>query len=189
MTDDFELLDHDLEAELVSYYNEIEDGAVVEYQLSDEMKSELKSGNDSFADKSLHAEGGSKVVSKIKDLRTSRSVAIAELKMGFTEAQAERFLHEARITAALEHPNIVPIYDIGLNKYGKPFFTMKFLKDQSLRRVIKELRVNNPEYVNKYSLAILLDIFVKVCEAVSFAHSKGVVHLDLKPANIMIGDY
>lgn len=153
--------------------------------------SELRSIKKHYADYHFHAFGGVKQLSKAKDLRTGRSIAMAELKKkgACSEEEIESFLREARITAMLEHPNIVPVYDMGINRQGKPFFTMKFMKDQSLKKVIRELVKANPKYTEKYTLNILLDIFIKVCEAVDYAHSVGIIHLDIKPANIMIGDY
>ncbi len=152
--------------------------------------SELSTVEEHFSDKEIHSTGGMKVISKVNDLRSGRSIAMAEMKLGedISPAEAEKFLREARLTASLEHPNIVPIYDIGLNELGQPFFTMKFMKDEDLTKIIRELVKVNPSYTRKYSLNKLLDIFIKVCDAVSYAHSKHVVHLDIKPSNIMIGD-
>ncbi len=152
---------------------------------------ELAAIKHNFADKRIHSTGGMKRVACVRELKTDRLIAMAELKDpdNCTQADVERFLREARITAALEHPNIVPVYEIGLNAAGMPFFTMKFLKDQSLSKVVRELVKCNPFYVDKYSRNSLINIFLKVCEAVSYAHSCHVAHLDLKPSNIMVGDY
>ncbi len=154
-------------------------------------KRELNDTKTRFLNKVFHASGGMKHIYKVRDLHTSRIVALATLKGSdlHTTSKVEAFVREARITAALEHPNIIPIYDIGIDKYETPYFTMKFLSDESLYRILKELSKQNPYYTRKYSLTILLDIFLKVCDAVLFAHSREVVHLDIKPQNIMIGEY
>lgn len=187
MTDlDFDNLSENLQDKLQSFYHDspADDHPSV-------ILSELVSLDSRFSDKVNHAKGGMKQVYKVNDLRTKRPVALAALRDDSDESNENigRFLREARITAALEHPNIVPIYDIGLDEDGKPFFTMKFLKDQSLQKILKELTKQNPVYTKKYTFTVLLDIFMKICDAVAFAHSCKIIHLDLKPENIMIGDY
>lgn len=144
-----------------------------------------------YVDKKFHSAGGMKAISTVRDLRTDRIVAMAEMKKeGEVEHEAiEQFLREARITAALEHPNIVPIYDISLNELNRPYFTMKFMEDQSLKKVIREIVKLNPVYTRAYTLNNLLEIFLKICDAVSYAHFRRVVHLDIKPDNIMIGQH
>ncbi len=104
-------------------------------------------------------------------------------------AKMARFVREARITAALEHPNIVPIYDIGLDAAGNPYFTMKLLGGETLQSILLRIYAGYGEYRADYSLNSLLRIFQGICNAISFAHSRGVVHLDLKPANIQVGDF
>lgn len=184
----FDELDEDVESRLLSFY-ENPDSTSKTQKLPKYLINELRSGRSSIEKISLHSEGGSKKIYKIHDTRTGRDIALAKLKNDATSQQMERFLNEARITASLEHPNIIPIYDIGLDEKQEPFFLMKFLKDQSLEKILKELKKGNPEFQYKYSLNILLDIYIKVCEAVDYAHSQDVIHLDLKPDNIMIGDY
>lgn len=153
--------------------------------------SEFKSFDEFYCEKTFYTSGGMKAIYKIRDLRTNRFVAMAEIKKEGENADLknEQFLREARIAAALEHPNILPVYDIGLHNDGSPFFTMKLMKGVSLDRILKEKVKLNPFYGKRFDQSSLLEIFVKVCEAVSYAHSCRVVHLDIKPSNIMIGDY
>src|SRR5207253_859121 len=92
-------------------------------------------------------------------------------------------------TGQLEHPNIVPMYELGVDEQGRVFYTMKLIKGVTLDEVIKQLRSANERTLERYPLAHLLNIFQKVCDAIAFAHSKSVVHRDLKPENIMIGGY
>ncbi len=134
--------------------------------------------------------GGMKLVRRALDKNAARDVAMA--KMLDPEARSKkisRFIREARIAAALEHPNIVPIYDIGVDETGKPYFTMKLLGGETLHSILQKINEGNPDYRKQYPLSKLLQIFLGVCNAVSFAHSRGVIHLDLKPANIQVGDF
>ena len=133
--------------------------------------------------------GGMKLITEVHDKDTSRPVAVAELLDPSKKAQYSRFVREAKITANLEHPNIVPIHDIGVNADGTPYFTMKLLKGETLASIIKKLRDGEPEYVEKWTLARLLMVFRKICNGVGFAHTKDVVHLDLSPENVQVGQF
>jgi len=124
-----------------------------------------------------------------RDLRRRVAMKVLLPGSGASRAQLERFLEEAQATGQLEHPNIVPIHEIGIDRNGRPFFTMKLVKGISLKEVIDELWKKRPSFTKKYTPVKLLQIFLQVCNGMSFAHSKGVVHRDLKPENIMIGDY
>ena len=132
--------------------------------------------------------GGMKVVIQSDDINACREVAMAISKDSSQESY-ERFLNEARITASLEHPNIVPVHEIGRSKTGAPYFTMKLVHGCTLEHILKKLKEKDPEYERKYPLRALLEIFLKVCDGIAFAHSKGIIHLDLKPDNIQVGDY
>ncbi len=181
------ILPPEVEAEIGNFYNM----AFKKNDYQSPIYTDLKSIERHFSNKQLLSCGGMKHIYIVDDHRTARPIVMAELKKNGVVSQEdiEQFLREARITAALEHPNIVPIYDIGLNREGKPFFTMKFLRGESLKQIVRELLKANPGYVRRYSLNILLDIYLKVCEAVAFAHSCGIIHLDIKPDNIIIGNY
>ncbi len=96
------------------------------------------------------------------------------------------FLREARVNGVLDHPNVVPVYDIGEDPGGQLYFTMKMVEGLSLRDVIRGL----PEGpLETSALWNLLDVAIKVMDALSFAHSRGVLHCDVKPANVMVGDF
>jgi tetratricopeptide (TPR) repeat protein len=101
----------------------------------------------------------------------------------------ERFVTEAQVTGQLEHPNIVPIHELGLNNEGKVYFTMKLVRGESLDAIIERLAERDPETVQTCPLFDLLTVYLKVCEAIAFAHSKGVIHRDLKPENVMVGKF
>ena len=132
-------------------------------------------------------QGGMKKILKITDALTGRPVAMAQLHDPENTQKVERFLREARLTAALEHPNIIPVYDIGITDEGDPFFTMKLVGGQSLSKILKALSSKDPDC--HFSTQDLMDIFIKICDAVSYAHSKGILHLDLKPENIRVGEF
>lgn len=101
----------------------------------------------------------------------------------------QRFLQEARILARLEHPNIPPIQAVGLTEDGTPFYTMKLVDGVDLQTVLDGLTAGDPSMQAKYPLDVLLGILDKVGQAVGFAHSQGVIHRDLKPRNIMVGQF
>ncbi len=126
------------------------------------------------------AEGGAKYILLVEDGVTGRNVAMAVRKEESTEQESEGFLREARITSVLQHPNILPVYDMGINKENQPYFTMKYVEGVNLRYLIEH---------DETSLNDKIEIFYKVCEAVAYAHSCGVLHLDLKPENIQISSY
>jgi serine/threonine protein kinase len=137
------------------------------------------------------ARGGMGVVMQARDLRLRRTVAMKVMKTSnqFSRENVLRFIDEAQLTGQLEHPNIVPLYEIGIDEHGETFYTMKYVRGITLDEVLRGLRNGNERIAVKYPLGTLLTIFQKICDGVAFAHSKGVVHRDLKPENIMIGSY
>ena len=129
--------------------------------------------------------GVGKVVASL-DREIGRVVALKTLRQG-NEAESHvvrRFLHEARITAKLEHPNIVPVYDLGALPNAEPYYTMRIVKKQSLGDVL-----DRPALRAQWSLVRLLGAYVQVCRALAYAHSRGVLHGDIKPDNILLGDF
>ncbi len=147
--------------------------------------------HDKYKFRKSIGRGGMKMVLQVKDMDTTRDVAMAVLPDAAARPRRDimRFVQEARITASLEHPNIVPVHDIGVDSSGAPYFTMKLLRGETLASVLEKLDNGVPEYVEAYNLTRLLRIFLKICYAIAFAHSRGVLHLDLKPENVQIGDF
>ena len=129
--------------------------------------------------------GGGGCVYDAWDPRLGRNVAVKVLDVDSMEF-AEHFRLEARLTSQLEHPNIIPVHDSGVTPEGLPFFVMKRIAGHSLSRVLDLLVADDPDTVARYSTHRLLRAFGMVCHAVAFAHDRGVLHLDLKPANIMM---
>src|SRR5580698_7303654 len=135
--------------------------------------------------------GGMGVILQARDLRIRRTVAMKVMKTSnqFSRENVLRFIDEAQLTGQLEHPNIVPVYELGIDEQGETFYTMKFVKGTTLDDVLRGIRNGKQKTIEKYPLGALLTIFQKVCDGVAFAHSKSVVHRDLKPENIMIGSF
>ncbi len=136
------------------------------------------------------ARGGMGTIRQAFDHHLLRTVALKVLEPT-RDAPADevvRFVEEAQITAQLDHPNIVPVHDLGrrADEHGRPFFAMKLVTGQTLGDVFRRMRANRLDSVQ---LEQALEIFMKVCDAVSFAHSRGVVHRDLKPDNVMVGSH
>lgn len=127
------------------------------------------------------ARGGMGAIRLANDVALRRQVAIKSMLAGDASTEElARFIEEAQITGQLDHPGIVPIYEIGVDADGQPFYTMQFVRGRDLQAVLKE---------DELSLRQLLNILNRVCDAVAFAHSRGVLHRDLKPANIRIGEF
>ena len=142
-----------------------------------------------YSNKEFLAEGGMKIISRVKDSASLRSVAMAELKKkDMNPEKILNFYNEARVTALLEHPNIVPVYEIG-HKDDVPYFIMKEIQGETLGFILKRIKEGDEQYLERYSLSTLLNIFLKVCDAISYAHSRRIVHLDLKPDNIHVGSF
>jgi eukaryotic-like serine/threonine-protein kinase len=142
-----------------------------------------------------HREGGLGEVVVAFDGELHREVALKKIKDRHADdpnARA-RFLREGEITGKLEHPGIVPIYSLGHYGNGRPFYAMRFVKGDSLQDAISHFHKadGQPRSESERTLELrkLLGRFVDVCEAISYAHSRGVLHRDLKPGNIMLGRY
>ncbi|MBM4031644.1 MAG: hypothetical protein FJ291_07645 [Planctomycetes bacterium] len=169
-----------------------------------------------YTEQEVIGQGGMGEVVLCIDRDIRRPIALKRLlpSASADDARRARFVEEAQITGQLEHPNIVPIHELGRAPDGSAYFTMKLVKGRSLADILGELRDNRdnkddrdtagkiggrgvPPVAHRLeacatketSLGDLLQVFLKVCDGVAFAHSRGVVHRDLKPANIMVGDY
>jgi serine/threonine protein kinase/formylglycine-generating enzyme required for sulfatase activity len=136
-------------------------------------------------------EGSFGEVHSARDSLLGREVAIKSLKKRFhdTDIVIDRFLKEARGTAQLEHPNIMPVHEMGMSDEFGIYFTMKKIEGEDLKEILSKLQTNTSFYEKTYSLHSLIEVFLAVCNGVAFAHSKGVIHRDLKPANIMVGEF
>ncbi|MDD7985110.1 serine/threonine-protein kinase [Lentisphaera marina] len=142
-----------------------------------------------YTNAQLAGSGAMKKIIRTTDNVSGRIVAKAVLKSSQDEQTVESFLREARITAMLQHPNIVPLYDIGLDEQGQPFFIMKLIQGRTLRDILEELKNDNEKDFTDYPLPVRIDIFLKICDALAYAHSRAIAHLDLKPDNITVSTY
>jgi serine/threonine protein kinase/WD40 repeat protein len=135
------------------------------------------------------ARGGMGAILNAKEVAIRREVAMKVMLESSGREDLVRFVEEAQITGQLEHPNIVPVHELSVDENDQIFYTMKMVRGVTLRHVVEQLAQGAVETVRKFPLPALLTIFQKVCDAVAFAHSRGVIHRDLKPDNIMLGDY
>lgn len=142
-----------------------------------------------------HAHGGLGEVYVAHDAELKREVALKRIRDARldTPENRARFILEAEVTGGLEHPGIVPVYSLGTSDDGRPFYAMRFIKGESLKQAIGRYHESNAtgrgESQRLLELRKLLARFIDVCNAIEYAHSRGVLHRDLKPDNIMLGAY
>jgi serine/threonine protein kinase len=134
------------------------------------------------------AQGGQGDVWKAWDFELRRYVAMKRLAIKPVAANpiVYRFLAEAQITSQLEHPGILPIFEVGLDPDGRPFYTTQLLDGTTLEQVLNQVRAahNAPDEVNH-----VLELLLRVCDVMAHAHSRGVIHRDLKPSNVLVGPF
>lgn len=145
---------------------------------------QLCSLHERYGEAELIAVGGMKRILKVLDRHGNRQVAMARLHEDASDLLFDPLIREARLTALLEHPNIISVHDVGVDEGGQPYFTMDLKAGDGLDVVLQKALADGG-----YSLADRPDIFLKVCDAMTYAHSRDVIHLDLKPANIQVGHY
>jgi eukaryotic-like serine/threonine-protein kinase len=129
------------------------------------------------------AKGGKAIVQSCKDMHLSRTVCYKKLKPEFADNPLEqkRFLREARVGALLQHPNTVPMYELGRESNGQIYFTMKLVHGYTLREIL--------DYRERYDLKQLINVILQIAHALDYAHSHRVIHRDIKPENILVGPY
>jgi serine/threonine-protein kinase len=138
----------------------------------------------------LLGAGGMGEVVLVNDHDIERKVAVKRLLPEMTDhATLARFVDEIRCVGRLEHPNIVPIHDVGVDELGRYFFVMKYVEGETLEQVIEKLAAGEPAYVRKYTTEVRVEIFLGILHALQYAHERGIVHRDIKPANVMVGRY
>lgn len=134
------------------------------------------------------AAGGMGAIDVGVDRALDRRIAVKTLHphLRSDDSTLRMFLREARITALLDHPHIVPVYDIGQREDEQLYFAMKLVEGETLAAIIRALPRGPLDTATLYGV---LDIVTKVCDALAFAHSRGVLHCDIKPANVMVGEF
>ena len=135
--------------------------------------------------------GGMGAIYAARDPELRREVAIKVIRgSGKTDRQRlARFVGEAQLTSQLQHPNIVPVHEVGVTEGGEVYFVMKKVEGRSLREVVEALAAGDPETLRRWTLHRRLQAFMKVCDALAYAHDRGVLHRDLKPDNVMVGRF
>lgn len=137
------------------------------------------------------AQGGMGAILQADDCKIGRKIAVKVMlpEAALDEDQKKRFVQEAAVLGRLEHPNIVPVHDLGRDSEGQLYYSMKLVVGRTLQDIIDDLRKEDSTALAHYTLDRLLTIFRKVCDAMAFSHSEGIVHRDLKPENIMVGEF
>ena len=151
-------------------------------------------GSSRYTQEGEIARGGMGAILRVWDEDLRRHLAMKVVREGegtptrTSEAGQHllgRFFEEAQVAGQLDHPGIVPVHELGLDPEGQAFFTMKLVRGRDLDAIFELVRDGR----EGWSQAKALGVLRKVCEAMSYAHDKGVVHRDLKPANVMVGAY
>lgn len=144
---------------------------------------EVLNPNTRYMFLSTIAKGGKALIKSCKDMHLNRVVAYKTLRSEFVDDEIEkiRLLREARISAMLQHPNTVPIYELGRDNHGHYYFTMKLVHGYTLREIMN--------YRERYDLTQLIEVIKQIAHALAYAHAHGVAHRDIKPENILVGPY
>ncbi|MEM7312781.1 MAG: protein kinase [Planctomycetota bacterium] len=174
---------------LASFYYLAEDIEKVEEQEISPSLHAISQIADRYESAEFIAKGGMKQVFKVYDARCKRNVAMATLHDDAPTELSDPLIHEAWLTGLLDHPNIITIHDVGVDSRNRPYFTMDLKSGDSLSQLIEKLDSGDRDATDRYPLDSLLEVFVKICDAIAYAHSVQVLHLDLKPANIQVGEY
>ena len=129
------------------------------------------------------AKGGKSLIKSCKDMHLNRVVAYKTLRAEFVDDEIEttRLLREARVSAMLQHPNTIPVYEVGRDNRGHYYFTMKLVHGYTLREIM--------DYRERYDLVQLIEVFEQAARGLAYAHAHGVAHRDIKPENILVGPY
>lgn len=155
------------------------------FKLADDTVPKLVSAASKYEILEQLGKGGVGVVYRARDLKLKRDVAIKLLHsslVGNSDAD-ERFNNEAVVMSALQHPSIPHVFDSGRTKCGRPFLTMKLVVGTTLKKNLDDIEDKSAR------ARIIHEVFARICEAVAYAHSQEMIHLDLKPQNIMVGKF
>jgi len=144
-------------------------------------------GDRLFVDEGPIGSGGMGTVHQVFDPRLLRRTAMKRIDLQrASQSVVTRFVDEARVTGQLEHANIVPVHEFGVDEDGTLYMGLKLIRGQTLRERVEAL---GEDRLDPENLGDLVQVLIKVCQAVAYAHSRGVVHRDLKPSNVMVGEF
>lgn len=146
-------------------------------------------GRTRYEPEKLLGEGGMGTVTLARDHDIDRKVAVKQIRREVGDRGLARFVEEVRTIGSLEHPNIIPIHDVGIDDDGNYFFVMKYVEGETLEEVIEKLAAGDRDAHRRYSFETRVNIFIGLLRALAFAHERNIIHRDIKPANIMIGPY
>jgi len=150
---------------------------------TDEPLPEKLNPNTRYLFLSTVAKGGKSLIKSCKDRHLNRLVAYKTLRPEFEDDETEntRLLREARVSAMLQHPNTMPVYEVGRDNRGHYYFTMKLVHGYTLREIM--------DYRERYDLTQLIEVIIDIARVLAYAHAHGVAHRDIKPENILAGPY
>lgn len=152
------------------------------------LRLEPTEGGDRYRDLATLGKGAMGEVSLVEDRDIGRKVAVKRLLGGPGHAPAlARFVDEIRLVGSLEHPNIVPIHDVGVDADGRYFFVMKHIDGETLEEIIERMRAGDASAFATYPMRRRIEIVIGILRALEYAHERGIIHRDLKPANVMVG--
>ena len=151
----------------------------------------VKNGFMRYRDFQPLTQGGEAILRTCVDENLGRVVVMKTLQPQFQnlETYQKRFLREARVTAQIPHPATIPVYELSRDAEGNAYFTMKKLGGRDMSDILDQLSARHQPTMDQYPLEALLNVLIHAGQCLAFAHDHGVVHRDMKPANIMIGDY
>ena len=176
---------------LIVIKKEEENRRLQQEKTDQELPKAWKSGSLKYDELKPLSEGGTAKLFLTEDLNLHRKVAYKTLHQDLRDSDIEtqRFVREARVTANIQHPGTVPVYELGRDREGQLFFTMKRVLGLDLRQILLDLKHEVPEIVERFPLPRLIDILIQVSQTIAYAHDAGVIHRDLKPANIIVGKF
>ena len=148
------------------------------------------SGEERYRVEGEIGAGGMGKVLRVADTDLNREIAMKVLINASNQSTMRRFIEEAQITSQLEHPNMLPVHDFGINEEGDVFFTMQYVRSHdTLGELIERLREGDEATHRHYTFERRVQLIQQVCNALDYAHERGVIHRDIKPDNVMVGEY
>jgi serine/threonine protein kinase len=154
-----------------------------------EIAAEFSNGFEKYQNFRPIGGGGNGLLIACYDSNLGRHVVLKRLadEVAHDPRERRRLLREARVTAQLQHPNTVPVYELGTDDKGNLYFSMKKIEGENLFRILGRIAQKHQDTVEGFPLDRLLGIIVQACNALAYAHAHGVIHRDVKPENIMVG--